>query len=165
MPALAAINVTTIAASTATLLSTSATVGIDKTLSPDGLAAPGVQRWVDRSGGIEAGYPRLTIGIRKPTKDSRLSRVTVKLDLPTLATTAPTTSTGIQPAPQVAYRNAFVGEWFFPERGTLAERTVLLSILHSLFVSTITASDGAPTDSTVSPLGTILTTMEPIYGS
>jgi len=165
MPAIAAISASTILADAQTLLSTSATVGIDTTFSPDGLAAPGVQRWVDRASGIEVGFPRLTVGIRKPTRESRLTRITVKLVLPTLATTAPTTSTGIQPAPSKAYENAVITEWFFPERGTEAERKVLFSLYRSLHCSTVTASDGTPTDSTVSPLFTILTKLEPVFGS
>jgi hypothetical protein len=165
MPALAAISASTILAQSQTLLSTSATVGINTTLSPDGLAAPGVQRWADRSGGIQVGYPTVTIGVRKPTRDSRLTRVTVKVNLPTLATTAPTTSTGSQPVPQAAYHTAVIMEFFLPERGTTAERQALLSLMLSLFASTITASDGTPTDSSVSPLYNVIKDCEPIYGS
>lgn len=165
MPALAAINASSILALTNTALTSSATVGVNMVLSPDGLAAPGVQRWVDRSGGIQAGYPSLTLGMRKPTRESRLTRVSIKLDLPTLAVTAPTTGTGIQPAPQRAYSNAFIGEFFLPERGTLAERDALLSVLHSLFVTTINASDAVPTDATGTPLINVVRNVEPIYGS
>lgn len=165
MPAIAAMKVSSLLDPASVLKSTSATVGVDATLSPDGLAAPGVYKWVDRQGGIQVGFPNLTISMRKPTRESRLSRVTVKYSLPTLAVTAPTTSTGIQPAPELAYSHTAIAEFFMPERGTLAERNAFISQFLSLFVATITASDGAPTDPTGSPLGVILTTLEPPFSS
>lgn len=164
MPALAAIKVAnSIDLPNALLKSLSASVGVTTTLSPDGFSAPGVQKWVDRSGGIQVGYPWLTISVRRPTRESRLTRVTVKLGLPTLATTAPTTSTGIQPAPEKAYEHLFIGEWFLPERGTLAEREQHFCLILSLFLTTITASDGTPSDDVGSPLHAAVADLEPTY--
>jgi len=131
---------------------TSATVGVDKTFDPEGFDANGVTRWVDRSGGIALGYPALTLSVRAPNKASRAYKVTVKLVLPTLEVTSPSTSTGIQPQPTKAYDNLFVGEFMMPERSTLAERTALFNYVASLFATTINASDGSPTDASGSPL-------------
>jgi hypothetical protein len=54
-------------------------------------------------------------------------------------------------------------EFFLPERSTLAERQKLFSEMASLFVRTINANDGAPSDSTGSPLENAVTTFENVY--
>lgn len=144
-------------------LTTDAAVGVDSTLSPEGINPQGVASWVDRSGGIAIGYPKLTMSVRPPNKASRLYKVTVKLALPTLEQTSPSTASGIQPAPTKAYDCACVMEFFLPERSTLLERQVLFSRVASLFVRTVNASDGNPTDSTGSPLENAVTTFESVY--
>jgi hypothetical protein len=83
---------------------------------------------------------------------SRIYKVTAKLDLPTLEVTSPSTGTGIQPAPTKAYSCQANLEFLIPERSTLAERQVLISQLRSFVVAFITASDGTPSDATLSPL-------------
>lgn len=142
---------------------TDAAVGVDKTFDPEGFDANGVTRWVDRSGGIALGYPALTLSVRSPNKASRAYKVTVKLVLPTLEVTSPSTSTGIQPAPTLAYNNMFVGEFMMPERSTVAERTALFNYVASLFATTINASDGVPTDSSGSPLKTSIINFDRPY--
>lgn len=144
-------------------LSTSATVGVDTTLSPEGVIQPGVTRWVDRTGGIAIGYPVMTMSVRPPTKVSRVYKVIVKILQPTLEQTSPSTATGIQPAPTLAYVCTYIGEWMLPERSTLLERQQLFSRVASLYARTINASDGAPTDVTGSPLEAAVTTFEPVF--
>lgn len=150
MSAIAPVKTSSILAGT--VRTTSATVGFDKTFSPEGFILPGVARWVDRSGGIAIGYPAFTLSVRPPTKASRIYKVTAKVVLPTLEQTSPSTATGIQPAPTKAYDCSCVMEFMLPERSTLAERNALLSHVHSLFATTINASDDVPTDSSGSPL-------------
>lgn len=142
-----------------TVRSNSATIGVDKTFDPEGFILPGVARWVDRAVdatynplGVAIGYPALTLLVRRPTKASRIYRVTAKLVLPTLEQTSPSTATGIQPAPTLAYTCQCVMEFMLPERSTLAERTRLFNYVHSLFAVTINASDDVPTDATGTPL-------------
>lgn len=142
---------------------TSATVGQDKTFDPEGINPQGVARWVDRSGGIALLYPAITMQVRAPTKVSRVYKVTAKLVLPTGDITAPTTTTGIQPAPSKAYDCSCVMEFMIPERSSLAERQALFSLAHSLFVSTINASDDVPTDATGMPLKAAVESFETIY--
>jgi hypothetical protein len=142
---------------------TSATVASDSTLSPEGISPQGVASWVDRSGGIAIGYPRLTMSVRPPTKASRIYKVTMKLVLPTLEVTAPSTSTGIQPAPTKAYDCTAVLEFFLPERSTAAERRLLFDRVNTLFARNVHASDGSPSDSTGSPLENAVTTFENVY--
>ncbi len=144
-------------------LTTSATVGVDLTMNPEGKNPQGITAWVDRSGGIAIGYPRLTMSVRPPSKASRVYKVTVKLALPTLEQTSPSTATGIQPAPTKAYDCTAVMDFLLPERSTLAERQALFSAVASLFARTVNASDGTPSDSTGSPLESAVTTFEDVY--
>jgi hypothetical protein len=163
MSALAAVKLSSILDHALARLTTSATVGVDTTLNPEGISPQGVAAWVDRSGGYAIGYPRLTLTVRPPTKASRIFKVTAKLVQPTLEATSPSTATGIQPAPTKAYDCIGIMEFFLPERSTLAERQALFSRIASLFARTVNASDGAPTDSTGSPLEAAVTTFENVY--
>lgn len=163
MAAIAAVKLSGILADAWPVQTSSATVGIDSTLSPEGFTQPGVVKWVDRVGGIAIGYPVLTMSVRPPTKTSRIYKVTAKLILPTLEQTSPSTATGIQPAPTKAYDCSCVMEFMLPERSTLAERQRLYSMVKSLFVQTINANDGAPSDLTGSPLNAAVTTFETVY--
>lgn len=142
---------------------TSATVGVDTTMSPDGFIQPGVARWVDRTGGIPVAYPALTMSVRPPTKASNIYKVTVKVLQPTLETVTGSTPTGFTPAPTKAYDCTAVLEFMMPARSTLAERQALFSRVASLFARTINASDDSPTDSSGSPLEAAVTTFEPVY--
>lgn len=161
MSAIAQIKTSSIIGPTET--TTSATVGVDKTFDPEGFILPGVARWVDRSGGIAIGYPAISLSIRPPTKVSRVYKVMVKLALPTLEQTSPSTATGIQPAPTKAYDCSCIMEFLLPERSTLAERQALLGHVRSLFATTIQASDAAPSDATGSPLKAAVENFESVY--
>jgi hypothetical protein len=163
MSAIAAVKLSSIIDHSLARLTTSATVSVDSTLNPEGINSQGIAAWVDRSGGIAIGYPRLTMSVRPPTKASRIYKVTAKLVLPTLEQTSPSTMTGIQPAPTKAYDCTCVMEFMLPERSTLAERQKLFSEVASLFSRTVNASDGSPTDSTGSPLENAVTTFETVY--
>jgi hypothetical protein len=163
MSALAAVKLSSIIDHALARLTTSATVGVDSTLNPEGINSSGVAAWVDRSGGIAIGYPRLTLSVRPPTKASRVFKVSCRLALPTLEQTSPSTATGIQPAPTKAYDCSCVMEFFLPERSTLAERQKLFSMIASLFARLVNASDGAPTDATGSPLEVAVTTFENVF--
>jgi hypothetical protein len=140
-----------------------AAIGVNRTYDPEGFQLPGVARWVDRSGGIAIGYPAITLSVRPPSKTSRVYKIIAKIVLPTLEQTSASTATGIQPAPMKAYDHTCVLEFMLPERGALWERQALFDTVFSLFCSTITASDGAPSDSTVSPLKAAVENFDPPY--
>lgn len=163
MAAIGAIKLSGILDPAPARLTTSATVSVDSTLNPEGFKSPGLARWVDRSGGIAIGYPAYTQSIRPPTSASRIYKVQAKVVLPTLEQTSPSTATGIQPAPTKAYDCTAVLEFMLPERSTLAERQRLFSMVTSLFMRTINANDGAPSDSTGSPLEAAVTTFEDVF--
>lgn len=141
-----------------------AAIGVNRTYDPDGFQAPGVARWVDRSGGTAAGYPTITMTVRRPIKGSRMFKTMVKVVLPTMEVTFPSTSTGIPPIPTKAYDHTFIGEWISPERGVLWERQALFDTVLSLLVTTITASDGAPSDLTGSPVRAAVENFDPVWG-
>jgi hypothetical protein len=134
-------------------LTNSNTVGVTRTFDPIGYPRDGVARWVDRSGGIQVGYPWFDLSIRPPVNNgARVNRITLTLTLPTLEQTSASTASGIQPAPTKAYDHVFKGEWLFPERGLRWERKASLMMLASLLFGQINALDGSPADVTGSPL-------------
>ena len=152
MSAFAPVSLSTILSPT--LLTTSATVGVDSTFSPTGYIQPGIAKWEARGGGIVVGYPTFTLGVRPPTKASRLTKVSARLSIPTLEAISGANVAGLTPAQQKAYDCSAMADFLLPERCTSAERLILLNIFMSLMATTITASDGAPSDATASPLRT-----------
>jgi len=99
------------------------------TFSPVNIDVNGVAKLADRSGGISIGFPILTLSVRSPSKGTPNYKVMGKLTVPTLEATSPSTSTGIQPAPTVAYSCLATFEFVLPERCTLAERSNVLAYL------------------------------------
>jgi len=100
---------------------------VNHTFSPVKVDAAGIAKWVDRSGGIALGYPTITMSVKEPSKGSRNFKVTRKLVIPVLEVTSPSTTTGIQPAPTLAYNMIQNVEWVLPERSTLAQRSDLIA--------------------------------------
>lgn len=162
---------------TISYLTSASTVGIDlvqktddaatatnRTYSPVGYVQNGmVAKWEDRSGGIQVGYPNFSLSVRPPVNGSRINRVTLALHLPTLEQTSASTASGIQPAPTKAYECSAKLEFMLPERSARWERIALYQSLVSLLMATITASDGAPSDATASPLAAAVFDYEKPY--
>lgn len=103
-------------------------VSTERVFAPAGISPEGVAMYEDRSGGISVGFPKLTVNLRRPTKTSTNYRATVKLVLPILEQTSPSTATGIQPAPTVAYSITAQTEVVIPSRSTLTDRQNALAI-------------------------------------
>lgn len=78
--------------------------------------------FVDRSGGITVGFPKVTVNSLPPSKTSRLTKVRVKVVMPVMEVVNSSTYNGITPAPTKAYDMTFDGMFFLPERSTLADR-------------------------------------------
>lgn len=97
----------------------------------------GVAYYADRVSGIQVGYPTIKTQLTDPTGKARLNKVMVKIDLPVLEQTAPSTSSGIQPAPMKAYSLAADLVVMLPERSTLAERRDLLAFLRGLVAGSV----------------------------
>jgi hypothetical protein len=97
-----------------------------------------VYRWDNRASGIVANYDQLNISTRLPTKTAKATKVTMRLVMPIMEQTSPSTSTGIQPAPTVAY--VLGGEIVFnlPERSDQLDRRNLLTMMRDLIDEQLT---------------------------
>lgn len=80
--------------------------------------------YADRAGGIPIGYNTMDISLRQPNMraDEPVYVVTLNTKCPTLEVTSPSTASGIQPAPTVAYSHNWQTVGFLPIRGTLQNR-------------------------------------------
>jgi hypothetical protein len=97
---------------------------------PAGLPS-GVARWEDRVGGIAVGYPVITMSVRSPTKNSKASKVVVKIAVPTLEEAS--SGGSFVPPPTKAFDCLFVGEFILPQRSSLLEREHLMAYCQNLF--------------------------------
>lgn len=88
--------------------------------------------WRDRTQAVAVGQNRLTLSQRMSGKNAATNKFSWRLEAPILAVSAPTTSTGIQPAPSVAYTNLASLELVLHERSSLQERKDLLAQLRDL---------------------------------
>jgi len=100
---------------------------VNHTFSPVNIDMAGIAKWADRSGGIALGYPVVTLNLRQPSKTNRNYKLTAKVVTPVLEVTSPSTATGIQPAPTLAYNIIFNVDAVLPERSTLAQRNDALA--------------------------------------
>lgn len=126
---------------------------VDHTFSPVRVDATSVAKYADRSGGIAIGYPILTMQVRDPVGNnskSRVYKVTLKVWAPVLEATAPSTATGIQPAPMVAYTQSCTVEFLLPERSTRLNRQDILAYAKNLLAHPVVAAAVAD--------------LEPVYG-
>lgn len=118
-----------------------ATTPVAHVFAPVNIDAAGMAKWADRSSGIALGFPVITELVRNPTKESRNYKVSLKVVVPTLEVTSPSTSTGIQPAPTLAYNLMATIEFVLPERSTLQERKNLLAYMKNLLATgTVTSA-------------------------
>lgn len=111
------------------------------TFSPSGPSKNNMFTFADRVGGIAIGYPVIKFGMMEPAPNAmvsnanRIFRLPISIAVPTMETTSPTTGTGIQPAPTVAYVNRCNMEFLMPERGLLANRRDLRSYVQNLLAN------------------------------
>lgn len=110
---------------------------VNHTFAPVGIDANLVAKWVDRSGGIALGFPQVSFSLREPSKTSRNYRLTAKVILPVLEVTSPSTSTGIQPAPTLAYSLLANVDIVLPERSTAAQRADLLAYMKNYLANAV----------------------------
>ncbi len=84
--------------------------------------------WVDRTvTTVPIGQDQLSLLQKAPSKQSKNYKFTWKLQKRTLEQTSPSTASGIQPAPTLAYDNICTIEIVVNERSTLQERKDLLT--------------------------------------
>jgi len=122
---------------------------VSHTFAPVTIDAQGVAKWADRSGGISVGFPGLSYSLKSPSGNSKSYKMTAKVTLPVLEQTSPSTSTGIQPAPTVAYNLIANVELVLPERSTLQDRKNLLAYLRNYLANATVITAGAENYETV----------------
>jgi len=91
-----------------------------------------VLNYVDRTQAIAAGQNKLSVSQVASSASSPTYKVKWKLVNPVLAQSSPSTASGIQPAPQVAYTNLATIDFVLHERATAQERKDLLAQLRDL---------------------------------
>lgn len=102
---------------------------VNRTFAPLMVDKNGVAMHENRSTGIQIGYDTLSIGLRRATSEVANNKLTVKLVLPTLEVTSPSTATGIQPAPTKAYECSAFVDFVLPARSTAQNREDLVKLL------------------------------------
>lgn len=85
----------------------------------------------NKIGGIYAGFEKLTTLVRR-SNTGKATKVSLQLVCPTLAQTSPSTGSGIQPQPTVAYNRLAKVEFTFPDACTLQERKNIRAMVTSL---------------------------------
>jgi hypothetical protein len=104
-----------------------------RTFNPDRIElATNIAKHLNRAGGIPVGYDQLDFQVIKASGKSTVDRVILHLALPTLAQTSPSSGSGIQPNPTVAYTHRVKVEFFMPIYGTAAERVFINTLLKNV---------------------------------
>lgn len=107
-----------------------------RTFTPDTVdRATNAAHFLNRASGIPVGYDKLSCVKTNAAKNGKVDKVNLTLMVPTLAQSAPSTASGIQPNPQAAYFHQVNVQFFLPTTGTEAERTVLLNLLKNALAS------------------------------
>jgi len=109
-------------AATNIVINDGATPSVGHTFTPVNRDPNGFMVFVDQSGEVPAGYHRMTARLREPSPGSNDYKFELKIWRRTLEVTSPSTSTGIQPAPTLAYSQIGEVSFSLPKRGTEAER-------------------------------------------
>lgn len=118
-------------------LADGAATPVNHTFSPVNIDQAGVAKWADRSGGIALGFPVVTLSLRNPSKTSRNFRLTAKVVTPVLEVTSPSTSTGIQPAPTLAYNVTANIDIVLPERSTQQQRKDMAAFMKNFLANAV----------------------------
>lgn len=85
----------------------------------------------NKTSGIYAGFEKLTTLVRR-SNTGKATKVSLQVVCPTLAQTSPSTGSGIQPQPTVAYNRLAKVEFTFPDACTLQERKNIRAMVTSL---------------------------------
>lgn len=125
------------------------TTPVAHTFNPVTIDSMGVAKWADRSGGISIGFPTLTYSLKSPTKGSTSYKLAAKVVLPVLEQTSPSTATGIQPAPTVAYNLIASIDLVLPERSVLLDRKNLIAFARNYLANAAVITAGVENYETV----------------
>lgn len=115
---------------------------VSHTFAPVTIDQNGVAKWADRSTGISVGFPTISYSLKNPNQGSRAYKIAAKVVLPVLEQTSPSTATGIQPAPTVAYNLIANVELVLPERSTLLDRKNLIAYVRNYLANATVITAG-----------------------
>lgn len=103
---------------------------------------PGVSviSYEDRSGGVIVGFPVITVSTRKPSKQLKNHKLVLTIKVPVLDNLTNSTTSGILPAPSVAYDVMAKVEFILPERSTLPSRKDLLAYVKNFLANGLVTS-------------------------
>jgi hypothetical protein len=111
------------------------------TFSPIGIDANQVASFQDKVSGIPLGFGKIATSLRAPSSGGlqpgvnsakSVYRARLKIDIPVLEVTSPSTGSGIQPAPTVAYTAIANIEFVIPARSSLQDRKDILAFAKNL---------------------------------
>lgn len=96
----------------------------------------GVFTWEELNPDAAVGNRRITMSLRQPTNGSSNYKATIKVWNPKLEVTSPSTSSGYQPAPKVAYTVACTMDVTLPQRSArtvrLDEHAFMVNVLNTV---------------------------------
>lgn len=110
-------------------LTDGATTPVNRVFSPSKRIDEKTYLWLNRASGIAIGFDRLAIMQRPGENGKGAAKVTIKLVTPILEQTSPSTATGIQPAPTVAYEPFCSIDFVLPDRSVKQDRKNLLAMI------------------------------------
>lgn len=111
-----------------------------QTFVPTGNPTPGLVEYFNLTGDLDGGsetqlpplgQPRILIGTDRGNA-TRNPKLTLQIDLPVLAATSPSTSTGVEPAAVRAYNTVLTCKVNIPRQSSLAHRQDLRRIFGAL---------------------------------
>lgn len=111
---------------------------VNHTFNPTDIKSD-VVTYHDKSSGIIAGFPRVTIGRRLATPSNRNVKTTSRVYLPVLETAA-TAASGFTPGPTLSYALSGNVDVVIPDRATAAERADLYAYLKNLVANAVFGS-------------------------
>ncbi len=127
------------------VINNGATTPVAKTFKPVNIDVQDVSHLAETSGGTPIGYGRMSFSLRPPVgnlqnganSQNSVYRCLMKLEIPVLEVTSPSTGTGLQPAPTVAYVTMVKLEFVIPARAAEADRKDILAFAKNLLTHTI----------------------------
>lgn len=114
------------------VLNDGAATPVAHTFKPVGAPGSSILAWRDSNQAIFAGQAVISCGQRLADRKTKSSKMSWKVETPVLEVTSPSTMTGIQPAPTVAYTPLASMEFVLPDRMSLQERKDLLAFVVNL---------------------------------
>jgi hypothetical protein len=95
--------------------------------------------WAERAAGVAAGFNKISVLTRYGQASNAGQRVTLKITAPTLAVSAPSSGTGLQPNPTAAYTTLCTIEFLLPNAADAAARANIYAYAKNLLATAFVA--------------------------